>query len=244
MIKYYRTTLSNKMSSNHSTNSPVNPLLIPKYKDRTFNTHAQHLIDYTSSEYDNIFIGDSMMQRWLSTGTTFWNDNFKKCSANFGVGGDGVEHLIYRLVGDESKNIKGFPECIKKCKNIYLMIGTNNIDKRKPIQISEAIDKIIKLLKARIQFENFIIFAVTPRKDVNTLKINDLNKCIMSVCELNKVQFHNFNDLLDLNTDYDDNVHLNINGYKKWLTVLHSLTVTPAPTPMPTQSQSPTLKDR
>ncbi len=76
-----------------------------------------------------------MMERWLTTGSDLWAKQFENDSANWGVGGDGVEHLLYRLTGTVGLNnaqtggalstpLLGFLHNVKTVENVYLMIGT------------------------------------------------------------------------------------------------------------------------
>ena len=107
-----------------------NPCLKSKWKERTHNSHQKHVELYVhggeKKEYDRVFLGDSMMERWMTTGSKIWNTHFTN-SANLGVGGDKIENLLYRLSGGDEKN------CIETVldkidtSTIYFMIGTNNL---------------------------------------------------------------------------------------------------------------------
>lgn len=195
-----------------------NKLLTPKYKERTHNEHKEHLTMYTKDHYDNIFIGDSMMWRWITTFKYEWDKTYKDNSANFGVGGDGVEHLLYRLKGPNT----GFLDNIKTCKNLYLMIGTNNLGRDAPIKISEAISSIIQFIISKVKFERFVVFGVTYRSDIKNSLVDELNKYISDTCKSlihthqnTSIRYECFNNVLKDN-DYADKVHLNVSGYKKW----------------------------
>jgi len=69
----------------------------PKWKQRTYDTQKKHLQLYQNKSFKVAFLGDSMMERWLSTGSYLWNEKFQEF-ANLGVGGDGIEHLLFRLI--------------------------------------------------------------------------------------------------------------------------------------------------
>jgi hypothetical protein len=75
-----------------------------------------------AKNFKTVFMGDSMMERWLNTGKHHWTNNFSDC-ANLGVGGDGIQHLLYRINGEEVKSILD----VIKTENVVLMIGTNNL---------------------------------------------------------------------------------------------------------------------
>jgi hypothetical protein len=94
---------------------PANRMLCwAKYKKRTADTHQQHLAYLKQSaaaeaeqegQQQNgvvppqvLMLGDSMVERFTTTGVAFLpsiQTNLKMALA--GVGGDGVEHMVYRL---------------------------------------------------------------------------------------------------------------------------------------------------
>jgi hypothetical protein len=95
---------------------PANKVLcLAKYKERTADTHQQHLaylkqsaaavLEQEEGQQQNgvvppqvLMLGDSMVERFTTTGVAFLpfiQTNLKMALA--GVGGDGVEHMVYRL---------------------------------------------------------------------------------------------------------------------------------------------------
>ncbi len=66
-----------------------------------------------------VFLGDSITQGWEGKGKATWEKFYaKRNAANFGIGGDRTEHVLWRL---DNGNFDGL-----KPKLIVLMIGTNN----------------------------------------------------------------------------------------------------------------------
>lgn len=66
-----------------------------------------------------VFLGDSITQGWEGKGKATWEKHYaKRNAANFGIGGDRTEHVLWRL---DNGNFDGL-----KPKLIVLMIGTNN----------------------------------------------------------------------------------------------------------------------
>lgn len=104
---------------------PKNPLLLPKWKKRTVDTHLEHIKLYNSKEYQFAFLGDSMMERWFRTGANIWNKHFDKRVCNLGVGGDGVQNLLLRLQGFEQdqEHVKGIFDFVNITNTVFLMIG-------------------------------------------------------------------------------------------------------------------------
>lgn len=65
--------------------SVINPLLTPKWKQRTFDTHISHQAKYPEKTcFKYAFIGDSMMERWLTSGSDYWNAFLADNSVNLG----------------------------------------------------------------------------------------------------------------------------------------------------------------
>jgi lysophospholipase L1-like esterase len=66
-----------------------------------------------------VFLGDSITHGWEGKGKAIWTKEWAPLkAANFGIGGDRTEHVLWRL---ENGNFDGL-----KPKAIVLMIGTNN----------------------------------------------------------------------------------------------------------------------
>ncbi len=66
-----------------------------------------------------VFLGDSITAGWAGKGKEEWTKSWEPLgAANFGIGGDRTEHVLWRL---EHGNFDGL-----KPKLVVLMIGTNN----------------------------------------------------------------------------------------------------------------------
>ena len=125
----------------------INTLLIPKWKKRSVNTNQEHLTKYTKDSYKNVFLGDSMIERWLTTGASYWNNHYDKDSANLGVGGDGIQHLLHRLTnGNVLDGIK--------TDKVIIMIGTNNIETKSVRDIFEGLMNIINIVRKKQRMRN------------------------------------------------------------------------------------------
>jgi len=47
--------------------------------------------------FDIIFEGDSIMNRWETTGKEIWKQNYTGIAADFGIEGDHVENVLWRI---------------------------------------------------------------------------------------------------------------------------------------------------
>lgn len=199
----------------------INPLLTPKWKQRTFDTHIIHQSKGDKRNFKYAFIGDSMMERWLTSGSDYWNTFLADHSINLGVGGDGVEHLLYRLTGDADKGIKPIFEFVTIEDTIYLMIGTNNLDRRSVDQIFEGIVNIINFISSQQPNTKIHLFGVTIRSDISNEKIDELNTKLAEYINMRgdqKLTFSDFNSKIYKDPkNFDDHVHLSSFGYETWM---------------------------
>jgi len=203
--------------------SSTNSLLVPKWKQRTHDTHIKHLKLYENNKFKVAFLGDSMMERWLNTGKKYWTTSFSEY-ANLGVGGDGVEHLLYRLT--ENQEFKGILDVITVDKIIF-MIGTNNLQKKSVNEIIEGIVNIINLIFKKQPNVEIIVYGLTDRTDISLDKISDLNTRLEQYINKTnnpKLSYRFFGE--KVNHDdifFDDNVHLSQKGYEAWYEDLKDL---------------------
>ncbi|QKF93536.1 GDSL-like lipase/acylhydrolase family protein [Fadolivirus algeromassiliense] len=199
-----------------STQTKQNNLLTPKWKERTYNTHKKHLEQYTGKQFNVAFLGDSMMERWLSTGNKFWDESFKNY-ANLGVGGDGVEHLLYRLT--ENNEFKGILDVINVDKIVF-MIGTNNLEKKTVNDILEGIISVINIIFKKQPNCKLIVYGLLDRSDIPKMNISELNYKLEDYIKKqnnNKLTYRFFGNMVNNdNKFFVDHVHLSQDGYEQW----------------------------
>ena len=96
-------------------NYAVQPVLHPGTEKR----HESFNVISKKGEAELVFLGDSITHGWEGKGKAVWEKTWAPLkAANFGIGGDRTEHVLWRL---ENGNFDGL-----KPKAIVLMIGTNN----------------------------------------------------------------------------------------------------------------------
>ena len=103
------------VAASAANNYAVQPVLHPGTEKRheTFNVVSK------KGEAELVFLGDSITHGWEGKGKASWEKHWAPLkAANFGIGGDRTEHVLWRL---EHGNFDGL-----KPKAIVLMIGTNN----------------------------------------------------------------------------------------------------------------------
>ncbi len=125
--------------------------------------HANFNAISQKGEAELVFLGDSITQGWEGAGKQVWEQKWTPLkAANFGVGGDRTEHVLWRL---ENGNFDGL-----KPKLIVLMIGTNNTGHQKPDgyqctaqQTAEGVKAILDKLKSKCPGAKILMLAIFPR---------------------------------------------------------------------------------
>lgn len=144
-----------------------------------------------------------------------------KLKFKLGVGGDGIEHLLYRLTGDADKGVKPIFDFVTVEDAIYLMIGTNNLERRSVDQIFEGIVNIINFISAQQPNTKIHVFGVTIRSDIPNEKVDQLNTKLSHFVDTKtdpKLCFSDFNTKIYKDTkNFDDHVHLSSFGYETWM---------------------------
>jgi lysophospholipase L1-like esterase len=116
-----------------------------------------------------LFLGDSITDAWRREfsargGKPIWDREFAPLgAANFGIGGDRTQHVLWRLQNGELDGIKP--------KAIVLMIGTNNTGferdgvtpRNSPPQVVEGIKQIVQTLRTKLPQSKILLLAVFPR---------------------------------------------------------------------------------
>ncbi len=129
---------------------------IPKTGNaRFFELHEKFLARTKSGPIGVLFMGDSITEGWTKA-PHIWEKYFGKYQpANFGIGGDQTQHVIWRIENGELDGISP--------KVMVLMIGTNNSGQHTGEQIADANKKIIDLARAKIPGLKVLLIAILPR---------------------------------------------------------------------------------
>ena len=144
----------------------VQPVLHPGTEKR----HESFNVISKQGEAQLVFLGDSITHGWESKGKAVWEKTWAPLkAANFGIGGDRTEHVLWRL---EHGNFDGL-----KPKAIVLMIGTNNTGHQgrpqKELdgavyqctaeQTAEGVKAILAKLQQKCPDAKILVLAIFPR---------------------------------------------------------------------------------
>lgn len=129
---------------------------IPKKDDGTFlKRHESFLARAKAGPIGLLFLGDSITNNWTRA-PHIWQYYYEKYQpANFGIGGDQTQHVIWRIENGELDGIHP--------KVVVLMLGTNNSASYTADDIAAADKKIVGLIRAKIPETKVLLLAIFPR---------------------------------------------------------------------------------
>lgn len=180
-----------------------------------------------------VFLGDSITQGWEKNGKDVWAKTWEPLkAANFGIGGDRTEHVIWRL---QNGNFDGI-----KPKLVVLMIGTNNTGHQgRPAaehggvayassaeQTAEGVKMILDILNKKLPETKVLLLGIFPRgatKEDAMRKQNIATNNLISGFADNQRVFY-----MDIGNTFlkpdgtlpkeimPDLLHLSAQGYQMW----------------------------
>ena len=178
--------------------------------------HKGFLKQAEKGDIDLLFLGDSITQGWNNNAT--WKEHYApRHAANFGIGGDRTEHVLWRIENGEIDGIKP--------KAIVLMIGTNNVGANSADDIAAGVKAIVAELRKRLPEAKILLLGVFPRSekpDEARAKLKKVNEQISKLDDGDKVHY------LDIGSSFledDDTIskkimpdflHLSPEGYERW----------------------------
>jgi len=179
--------------------------------------HAQILQMGRDRQIDVVFLGDSLTRRWEDN-PHLWEQYFAEFNpANFGVGADCLENILWRVLNGEVDGINP--------KLFLVLAGTNNLCKNTEEEIVDGILQIVKVIRSKCPRSKVVVFGLLPREqDENgrecISRIRKINGKLEQQAELNEYAYEYFGDALLTNEGeidksiMPDGLHLNEEGYK------------------------------
>lgn len=197
----------------------------PEAREQEFWTklHQSFLDRAAKGDIDLLFLGDSITQGWNHN--EVWKRHYgPRKAANFGIGGDRTQHVLWRLDHGEVDGISP--------KVVVLMIGTNNIGTNTPDEIAEGVHAIVDRLRAKLPETKILLLGVFPRgahrdrKDIQTDQLDprpsQVNAIIQKLDDGKMVKYLDITPAF-LNEEgliprslMPDFLHLSLSGYRKW----------------------------
>ena len=128
--------------------------------------HESFVAIAKKGEAQVVFLGDSITAGWNGQKDLFEKEYAQYKAANFGIGGDRVQHVLWRVENGEFEGIKP--------KAVVLMIGTNNSGtaENSPEQIAAGIKNIVEAIHKRTPDAKILLLAIFPRGEKEDPKGN------------------------------------------------------------------------
>jgi lysophospholipase L1-like esterase len=165
-----------------------------------------------------LFLGDSITQGWGGGGKQTWNRFYTpRNAANFGIGGDRTEHVLWRIQNDELKGIEP--------KVVVLMIGTNNLGANSPDEIAQGVTAIVHELRERVPKSRILLLGVFPRGQKPGSTRERLKSVNLQIAKLDDGSNVRYLDIGRAFLEEDgtiskeimpDYLHLSPRGYRLW----------------------------
>jgi len=165
---------------------------------------------------DLLFLGDSITQGWNDN--EVWKRFYApRNAANFGIGGDRTQHVLWRIKNGELDGIKP--------KAAVLMIGTNNASSDTPDEIAQGITAIIEELRRKLPETKILLLAVFPRSEKPDSLRERLKSVNEKVAKLDDGAHVKFLDIGKAFLEDDGTIskevmpeylHLSRLGYRRW----------------------------
>ena len=119
-----------------------NTAVKPAVHSGTEKRHEGFVAIAKKGDVDVLFLGDSITEGWEGGGKEVWKKDFRPLkAANFGIGGDRTQHVLWRMQNGELEGIKP--------KAAVLMIGTNNPGSNTAEEIADGIEAIVAELRKK-----------------------------------------------------------------------------------------------
>ena len=180
-------------------------------------SHENFVATAKQGKAELLFLGDSITAGWGSQ-KAIWEKAFGKYKpANFGIGGDRTQHVLWRIENGELEGIKP--------KAAVLMIGTNNSGSDPVEGIAKGVTKIVETIRAKTPATKVLLLAVFPRGEnpgPQREKLKDVNAIIAKLDDGKHVFFLDIGSKFlqpgDLLTKeiMPDFLHLSAKGYEIW----------------------------
>lgn len=187
-------------------------------------SHARFVSIAKEGKAQLVFLGDSITAGWAGNGKEVWAKAFSAYTpANFGIGGDRTQHVLWRIQNGELDGIKP--------KAFVVMIGTNNSGTDTAEGIAKGVTAIIETLRSKQPQAKILLLAVFPRGEKPSSpekanpgrdKLKQVNAIIAKLDDGKNVFFLDIGDKFmkpdgtltkDIMPDF---LHLSPAGYQIW----------------------------
>jgi lysophospholipase L1-like esterase len=184
--------------------------------------HESYVRQAARGDVDLLFLGDSITQGWNNN--RVWQRFYTpRRAANFGIGGDRTQHVLWRLGHGEVDSIRP--------KVVVLLIGTNNIGANTNEEVYEGVKAIIETLRTKLPETRVLLLGILPKgrtrpRDAETDEVDPrvaaVNQRIATLDDGKLIRYLDLGPTF-LNADgkiprelMADFLHLSTRGYRAW----------------------------
>lgn len=227
------------LASSAFAEAPPNYAVMPVLHPGTEKRHESFNEISKKGEAQIVFLGDSITHGWESKGRAVWEKYWAPLqAANFGIGGDRTEHVLWRL---QHGNYDGL-----KPKLTVLMIGTNNTGHQGRAQkeldgavyqctaeqTAAGVKQIVGTLKEKCPGMKILILGIFPRGPDAADKLRQQNEATNAL--ISKLADGSTVHYLDIGRTFltpegvlskdimPDLLHPNEKGYELWAQAIES----------------------
>ncbi|HEU5162599.1 MAG TPA: GDSL-type esterase/lipase family protein [Thermoanaerobaculia bacterium] len=185
--------------------------------------HRENLARGASGPIGVLFLGDSITEGWFWGGNReIWDASFGTMQpANFGIGGDQTQHVLWRIEHGELDGIAP--------RVVVLMIGTNNIG-YPAAEIQKGVHAIVRQVREKLPESRLLLLGIFPRgadpadPQVAEMraKIDLVNASLAALDDGDRVRYVDLGPrLMERNgtlapSIMPDALHLSAAGYRIW----------------------------
>ncbi len=184
-----------------------------------FARHENFLSQARNGNIRVLFLGDSITDLWQGEGRPVWHSNFAPlAAANFGIGGDKVENVLWRVRNGELDRIAP--------RVVVLLIGTNNLGSNSVEDILATQLELIVEIHRHLPKTKVLLLGVFPRVDSWSKdfrgNIEPINQGLARLADGHFIHFLNIGDLFKSPAGgispkiMHDGLHLTEKGYEIW----------------------------
>ena len=169
----------------------------PRLDENSMIAHQKLLAKRTNGRIDVYFEGDSIVRRWGAIDypelLANWKSNFFGWNAaDFGWGGDRIEHILWRLENGELDGVNP--------KVIVVLAGTNNVGAQrggpaKIADITRGLEALVAVCRRKATAATIVLTAIFPRNDNMEVmpEIDRINSNLEKMADGRKIRYLNIN---------------------------------------------------
>ncbi len=188
--------------------------------------HEGFVAEANMGGIDVLFLGDSITDGWRRSGKEIWDREYASLNAaNFGIGGDRTQHVLWRLRNGEAEGYQP--------KAVVLMIGTNNTGfegggtkpRNSTAEIIVGVTTVVQDLRSDFPDAKILLLAVFPRAEKGSARRAQVAEVNQSIAKLHDGSHVHYLDIGAKFLDAEGNIpldvmpdllHPNEKGYQVW----------------------------